>query len=168
MLRPGIVYGPRSSWTGGLADEVLRGEAALVDGGQGICNAIYVDNVVHAIRLAASIAAGADGQAYLVGDAETVTWRDLYRPVADALGVDIDRVPTPPVLGRPLVGPVAGERMRSSPVASARRRRRVRAGLRLRTGRSAPRRSARSGRAPPAPAVTLETGLAAHVRVQAA
>ena len=39
VLRPGIVYGPRSQWTGGLADHVLTGEAALVDGGHGICNA---------------------------------------------------------------------------------------------------------------------------------
>ena len=94
VLRPGIVYGPRSSWTGGLADELLSGEAALVEGGHGICNGVYVDNLVHAILLALA-APSVDGQTFLVGDRETVTWRDLYRPVADALGVDVERLPTP-------------------------------------------------------------------------
>lgn len=92
LLRPGIVHGPRSQWTGGLADELLSGRACLVDGGLGICNAIYVDNVVHAIRLALD-ARDADGEALLIGDEEIVSWRDFYRPVADALGIDIDRLP---------------------------------------------------------------------------
>ena len=33
ILRPGIVHGPRSQWTGGLADQLLAGEAFLADGG---------------------------------------------------------------------------------------------------------------------------------------
>jgi len=93
LLRPGIVYGPRSNWTGGLADEMLAGAASLVEGGRGICNGIYVDNVVHAIRLALT-APGVDRQAYLIGDAETITWRDLYGPIAAGLGIDLDLLPT--------------------------------------------------------------------------
>jgi nucleoside-diphosphate-sugar epimerase len=34
-LRPGIVWGPRSKWVGGLADTLLQGRAGLVDGGAG-------------------------------------------------------------------------------------------------------------------------------------
>jgi 2-alkyl-3-oxoalkanoate reductase len=112
LLRPGIVYGPRSSWTGGLADELLSGEAALVEAGHGICNGIYVDNLVHAILLALT-ATGVDGQAFLVGDRETVTWRDLYRPVADALGIDVDVLPTPPASAAARGVPLA-ERVRDS------------------------------------------------------
>ena len=112
LLRPGIVYGPRSYWTGGLADELLSGEAALVEGGHGICNGIYVDNLVHAILLALA-APGVDGQAFLVGDRETVTWRDLYRPVADALGIDVDLLPTPPASAAARGVPLA-ERVRES------------------------------------------------------
>lgn len=93
ILRPGIVYGPRSSWTGGLADEVLNGQACLVDGGIGICNALYVDNLVHAIELALN-APGVDGEAFLLGEEETVTWRGFYRPVVEALGFEIDRIPS--------------------------------------------------------------------------
>ncbi len=93
ILRPGIVYGPRSYWTGGLADEVLAGEAYLVDGGTGICNALYVDNLVQAIDLALT-APGIDGEAFLLGEEETVTWRDLYRPIVEALGFEIEQIPS--------------------------------------------------------------------------
>ncbi len=91
ILRPGIVHGPRSYWTGGFADELLDGTAYLVEGGHGICNAIYVDNLVHAVRLAMT-APRADGEAFIVADAETVTWADLCRPVAEALGVRLEEI----------------------------------------------------------------------------
>lgn len=92
LLRPGIVFGPRSYWTAGLADELLAGEAYLAGDGTGICNSIYVDNLVHAIYLAATTA-GVDGHAFLLGDAERVTWEDLYRPIVAALGLTMEEVP---------------------------------------------------------------------------
>jgi 2-alkyl-3-oxoalkanoate reductase len=91
ILRPGIVFGPRSSWTGGFADELLSRTAYLIDGGKGICNSVYVDNVVHAIEQAIE-EPRADGQAYLICDYETVTWADLYEPVAKALGFNIESI----------------------------------------------------------------------------
>ena len=93
-LRPGIVFGPRSSWTGGFADALLAGEAFLVGGGEGICNAIYVDNLVHAIELAARVEK-ADGEAFLIGENERMTWRELYRPIVEALGSDLSAVASP-------------------------------------------------------------------------
>jgi nucleoside-diphosphate-sugar epimerase len=92
MLRPGIVYGPRSYWTGGLADEVLAGEAYLVRGGEGICNALYIDNLVQAIELCLT-ASGIDGEVFLLGENETVTWREFYRPIVEALGFELARIP---------------------------------------------------------------------------
>jgi len=101
-LRPGIVFGPRSQWIGGLADSLLSGEAYLVDGGVGLCNAIYIDNLVEAI-VRCFDAPAADGEAFLLGDAETPSWREVYRRVAGAVGVDMAKVPslgfTPPVPG---------------------------------------------------------------------
>ena len=91
ILRPGIVLGPRSSWIGSFADALVAGEACLVDRGRGVCNAIYVDNLVHAIELA--FTAAVDGEAFLVADEEQVTWADVYRPVAEALGVALDDLP---------------------------------------------------------------------------
>jgi len=88
ILRPGIVIGPRSAWISQLATNLAMGTACWLDGGQGICNSIYVDNLVHAIQLALTTTA-ADGQAFIVADEVTVTWADLYGPVAAALGFDV-------------------------------------------------------------------------------
>lgn len=93
MLRPGIVFGPRSRWIAEFADALLRGGASLIDRGRGVCNSIYVDNLVHAIDLAAR-ATGVDDEAFLVGDAERVTWADLYGPIAAALGYELSSVPS--------------------------------------------------------------------------
>ncbi|MBN8831836.1 MAG: NAD-dependent epimerase/dehydratase family protein [Sphingomonadales bacterium] len=92
-LRPGIVFGPRSQWIGGLADSLLTGEAYLIDGGEGLCNAIYVDNLVEGI-VRAFDAPAADGEAFLLGDAETPRWEEVYRRVAGAVGVDMASVPS--------------------------------------------------------------------------
>jgi nucleoside-diphosphate-sugar epimerase len=99
-LRPGIVFGPRSQWIGGLADALLASQAGLVDGGQGLCNAIYVDNLVDAV-IRCFDAPTADGEAFLLGEEETPSWHEVYRRVASAIGVDMANVPdldfTPPV-----------------------------------------------------------------------
>jgi nucleoside-diphosphate-sugar epimerase len=92
LLRPGIVFGPRSTWVRSFADALLDGSASLVERGAGVCNSLYVDNLVGAIG-AALTAPGADGEAFLLGDRERVTWADLYRPVAEALGFDLESIP---------------------------------------------------------------------------
>jgi nucleoside-diphosphate-sugar epimerase len=91
VLRPGIVFGPRSSWITTFADALLAGQAYMVNEGRGICNSIYVDNLVHAIHLAATVD-GVDGETLIVGDRERRTWRDLYRPITEALGFDLSAV----------------------------------------------------------------------------
>jgi nucleoside-diphosphate-sugar epimerase len=92
VLRPGIVFGPRSSWVINFADALLAGQSALLDRGRGICNSIYVDNLVHAIYLAA-VHPAADREVFLLGDQECVTWADLYDPIAKALGYDLTDLP---------------------------------------------------------------------------
>lgn len=92
ILRPGIVFGPRAYWVASFAEELLAGKAYLMNKGRGICNSIYIDNLVHAIFLAATTPA-VDRQVFLVGDQEEVTWADLYRPIAEALGFDLAQVP---------------------------------------------------------------------------
>ena len=97
IFRPGIVFGPQSRWIVRLADELLQGNAYLVNGGQGICNTVYIDNLVHAMHLAIT-ADNVDGKAFFIGEQELVTWEDFYRPVAQALGIDcaqIHRVSAP-------------------------------------------------------------------------
>jgi nucleoside-diphosphate-sugar epimerase len=92
-LRPAIVFGPRSQWwSAQIARDILNGDAYLIDGGEGVCNTVYIDNLVHAMWQAA-LSDRAANQAFLITDAERVTWRDLYGAVAEAIGVDIETVP---------------------------------------------------------------------------
>jgi len=98
VLRPAIVFGPRSRWVSACAEELLAGRAYLVDRGRGVCNTIYVDNLLHASRLALTVPEAA-GQTFFVGDREPMTWREFYEPIAKALGIDpgtiaaLDRAP---------------------------------------------------------------------------
>lgn len=84
VLRPTIVFGPRSRWVWDAAMEIANGRACLLEGGKGICNTIYVDNLVNAIQLAIDKPAAA-GKTFLVGDEETVAWRDFYAPICQHL-----------------------------------------------------------------------------------
>ena len=93
MLRPTIVFGPGSRWVFDFAAGLLTSTAYVVDGARGICNSIYVDNLAYAVRVALT-APGIDKDVFLVGDEETVTWADLYRPIASGLGFDFDAVPS--------------------------------------------------------------------------
>jgi len=90
-LRPGVVYGPRSRWITDLAQDLRLGQAWLFDGGSGICNSIYVDNLGSAV-ISALTAPDAAAGPYLVGDHETVTWRDFYHTVATGLGLDPETI----------------------------------------------------------------------------
>lgn len=95
MLRPGIVFGPRDIWITGIARSLAAGEAFLVDGGRGICNTVYIDNLVHAIRLA--MIKPVDGEVFLLGDNEPITWAEIYHWVARAIG----DCPPPRLLNNP-------------------------------------------------------------------
>lgn len=92
ILRPSIVFGPRSRFTAGVAEQILHGRLGLLNDGAGICNSIYIDNLVDAIKLCLQ-ASDIDGQAFLLTDAELVTWADFYRPLVEALGVDFSQLP---------------------------------------------------------------------------
>jgi nucleoside-diphosphate-sugar epimerase len=127
-LRPGIVYGPRSRWTGKLADELLTGQAFLVRDTSAVCNAIYVDNLVHAMELAID-APTPPGQPLFVNDAEALSWKDLVEPLADALGIDREMIPRPTLevaldarssWAKRRLEPLARSAMRALPVRSRR------------------------------------------------
>jgi nucleoside-diphosphate-sugar epimerase len=88
-LRPGVVYGPRSRWIADLATEFREDRAWLFDEGRGLCNSIYVDNLIHGIDCCLRAEKGS-GEAYLVGDTERVTWYDFYAAAARELGLELD------------------------------------------------------------------------------
>jgi nucleoside-diphosphate-sugar epimerase len=92
-LRPSIVFGPRSQWTAGIAADLLEGRAYLIDGGSGICNTVYIDNLAQALWQAATSERAAN-QDFIITDGQKVTWRDLYDAMAEVVGVDIASVPS--------------------------------------------------------------------------
>jgi nucleoside-diphosphate-sugar epimerase len=171
ILRPGIVFGPRSWWVSSFASSLLAGEAYLVNQGRGICNSIYVDNLVQAIYLAAR-APRADGQTFLVGDAETLSWAQLYAPIADALGFDLDEVPNleyvkPPrlnwnrLISRVRTSDGVARHLRT--IVPKRLRRAIRAALSQETPPLSPwADSAQSRTRPLQPQATLEMALLYH------
>jgi len=110
VLRPSIVFGPRSQWTTGLARQLANGAAFLVEGGHGVCNSIYVDNLVQAIRLCFDHPRACEGPFY-VGDDEALTWREFVQPLVEGIGYSMDEVATVSKAGPP--SPRMQDRMRA-------------------------------------------------------
>ncbi len=75
-LRPTLVYGPRAPlWVLAYCERVKCEQIALIDGGRGLANLVYVDDLVDAMLLAAERPRVA-GEAFLISGAHPVTWRD--------------------------------------------------------------------------------------------
>ncbi len=91
VLRPGIVYGPRSPLVAEIATLLRDERATLLDKGATILNSVYVDNLVAGIRGCLRAKEGA-GQPYLIADAETVTWKDFYHAIARELDLPASRM----------------------------------------------------------------------------
>ena len=86
VIQPTIVYGPFSRyWIDQPADMLIDGAVVLPAPGDGICNAVYVDDVVSALILAACRDA-AHGETFLVSGPDHPTWLDFYGACARALG----------------------------------------------------------------------------------
>lgn len=108
VLQPAIVYGPYCRpWTIGIASNLLGEKpVALIDGGAGVCHAVYVDDVVSAMLLSVGKEA-AYGQAFLIGGPETITWRELYDAFESAVGrqntvaMSVDDLYAPPPKPKP-------------------------------------------------------------------
>ncbi|HVN87211.1 MAG TPA: NAD-dependent epimerase/dehydratase family protein [Candidatus Binatia bacterium] len=74
-LRPTLVYGPRSPlWVLAYFERVKNEQVALIDGGKGLANLVYVDDLVDAMWLAARQPVA--GEAFLISGPQPVTWRE--------------------------------------------------------------------------------------------
>src|SRR5262249_7957398 len=75
-LRPPLVYGPAAPyWVVGYCERVKHEQVALVDGGTGIVNLIFVEDLIDAMWAAAEVP-GAAGAACLVSGEHPVTWAE--------------------------------------------------------------------------------------------
>lgn len=81
VLRPTIVYGPYSFFVTPVVQDARNGFVSLIDGGRGICNAVYVDDVCEAI-MAALDREDANGGAFLLNGDDRMSWREFITTFA--------------------------------------------------------------------------------------
>ncbi len=86
VLQPTAVYGPYGGvWTERVLASLSSGRVILVDGGRGLANHVYVDDLVSAMLLAA-VEPAAVGEAFLVSSEEPATWEEFYGAFERMLG----------------------------------------------------------------------------------
>ncbi|OFW15505.1 MAG: hypothetical protein A3F70_12610 [Acidobacteria bacterium RIFCSPLOWO2_12_FULL_67_14] len=86
VVQPGVVYGPGAGVYGvDIIEELTNGGVVLVDGGRGICNAVYIDDLVSGLLLAAQRRDVA-GERFLLSGPEYPTWRDFFESFERLLG----------------------------------------------------------------------------------
>lgn len=97
IVRPTYVWGPYSMWYTIYIMELMRkGEFSWVDKGNGICNAVYVGNVVDLCLLCCTNPK-ADGQAFIATDGEQKTWREFYGHYLNVIGKKPEDYPSVPL-----------------------------------------------------------------------
>jgi nucleoside-diphosphate-sugar epimerase len=82
VLRPTIVYGPYSFFVTPIVQDARQGRISLIDGGRGICNAVYVDDVCEAIVAALDRDDAVGAEVQINGDSR-ITWSDFISAFAD-------------------------------------------------------------------------------------
>jgi nucleoside-diphosphate-sugar epimerase len=147
ILRPTIVYGPFGGhWTDRTAKNLIKGRVVLPDEGGGLCNGVFVDDLVDAMILA-SVRPEAIGETFLISGPDQVTWRTYYETMQRCLGVDTLRFMERTAPDRPRTGPperTTGDtrsparfkvRHRLGSMLTSEQKRRLRRGLRRYTKR---------------------------------
>ena len=105
ILRPTIVYGPEGgAWTDSPVRELLTGEVVLPVQGEGLCNAVFVDDVCQA-AIAALTADVATGERFLISGTAPVAWREFLGAYERMLGVQSLRLADLPA---PAAEPASG------------------------------------------------------------
>lgn len=101
IIRPTYVWGPYSTWyTLYPIEQMRKGEFAWVDGGAGVCNAVYVGNVVD-LCLTCLVNPYADGEAFIAADSTSATWLDFFTPLIELLGKKPSDFPSIPLQDGP-------------------------------------------------------------------
>jgi nucleoside-diphosphate-sugar epimerase len=84
VLRPTVVFGPFGYYSDAVARTARAQRLVLVDGARGVCNCLYVDNLIQAMILAAE-REHAVGQVFHISDAEPVRWGEYLQRHAAAV-----------------------------------------------------------------------------------
>ena len=86
ILQPTAVYGPGSpSYGKKIFEKMFRSRLPLIDGGEGILNLVFVDDLVQAMCKAINNPASY-GKFYLINGPEPIKWADFYRSMEQVVG----------------------------------------------------------------------------------
>lgn len=86
VIQPTLVYGPGApSWTIAPINMLKSSRIPLIDNGNGLCNAVYIDDLVNALLLAA-LSPSASFEKLLISGKEPVTWKEYYGALESMLG----------------------------------------------------------------------------------
>jgi nucleoside-diphosphate-sugar epimerase len=86
VVQPTVVYGPfGTTFTTKPLQLLKSGRVILVNGGSGLANLVYVDDVVSAMIVAA-VHEAAHGDRFLVSGPEPTTWKSFYAAYEAMLG----------------------------------------------------------------------------------
>jgi nucleoside-diphosphate-sugar epimerase len=86
ILRAGDIYGPGAdAWVARPLELMQKNAFALVDGGRGIMNHLYIDNLVDGLFLA--LEQEAFGEAFNLTDGYETTWKEFYYRLAEIGGM---------------------------------------------------------------------------------
>jgi len=87
VIRPANVYGPRSNpWTVRPMKLINSGQMVLINGGTGVCNYVYIDNLLDA-TIAATKRDQSVGEVYLISDGIGATWKEFFGYYARMAGM---------------------------------------------------------------------------------
>jgi nucleoside-diphosphate-sugar epimerase len=88
IIRPGSVYGPRSAtWTLRPIKALKDKKLFLIGGGKGLCNYVYIDNLVDGM-LQAARNDRAVGEDFIITDGQAAPWREFFGYYNQMLGRD--------------------------------------------------------------------------------
>jgi nucleoside-diphosphate-sugar epimerase len=151
-LRPTLVYGPAAPlWLLAYFERVRSGQVLLIDGGRGLANLVYVDDLVAAMWSAAT--APIAGEAFLISGERPITWREYLGYFARMC-----QRPDPPGIARWRAA-VAVQWLRVYGALTQRPRRLQGMDLSLMTQRSAVSIAKAQARLGWAPAVSIDEGM---------
>jgi nucleoside-diphosphate-sugar epimerase len=86
VIRPTNVYGPHSKpWTLRPLKMITSGKMMLINGGTGLCNYVYIDNLIDATLLSTK-RDEAVGQAYVITDGIALPWKEFFGCYAQMAG----------------------------------------------------------------------------------
>ncbi|MBI4850412.1 MAG: SDR family NAD(P)-dependent oxidoreductase [Acidobacteria bacterium] len=88
IIRPGAVYGPRSgAWTVRPVKAIKDGKMFLIAGGTGLCNYVYIDNLIDAMLIATKDDKVL-GEDFIITDGRSTPWHEFFGYYGRMFGIN--------------------------------------------------------------------------------